>query len=85
MAPYFGGELIPEMSAIETAEERFKRLATARTNEILRRLKILGNCANRQVYSYSEKDVEKIFSAIEKRLKEVRAKFYPAREERFHL
>jgi len=69
----------------ETPEERFRRLATARTNEVLRRLKILGNCANRQVYSYSEKDVEKIFSAIERKLRETRAKFYPARDENFRL
>ncbi len=69
----------------ETPEERFRRLATARTNEILRRLKVLGNCANRQAYSYSEKDVEKIFSAIERRLKEVRAKFHPRGEETFRL
>ncbi len=69
----------------ETREQRFRRLATARTNEILRRLKILGNCANRQVYAYTEKDVDKIFSAIERKLKEVRAKFHPAKEEEFKL
>ena len=73
------------MASTETPEERFRRLATARTNEILRRLKILGNCANRQAYSYSDKDVEKIFSAIERRLKEVRAKFHPRTEEKFKL
>lgn len=69
----------------ETAEERFRRLAAARTNEVLRRLKILGNCSNRQVYSYTEKDVEKIFAAIERRVKEVRAKFHPARDDKFKL
>jgi len=69
----------------ETPEDRFRRLATARTNEVLRRLKILGNCANRQAYSYSEKEVDKIFSAIERRLKEVRAKFHPRGDEKFRL
>lgn len=59
----------------ETPEDRFKRLATARTNEVLRRLKILGNCSNRQAYNYTEKDVDKIFSAIERKVKEVRARF----------
>jgi hypothetical protein len=73
------------MSAAETPEERFRRLATARTNEILRRLKILGNCANRQAYAYTEKDVDKVFAAIEKKVKEVRAKFHPPREEKFKL
>jgi hypothetical protein len=71
--------------ARETAEERFKRLATARTNEVLRRLKILGNCANRQFYSYSSKEVDKIFGAIEKRLKETKAKFGAAHDDDFRL
>jgi hypothetical protein len=73
------------MRTAETAEERFRRLATLRTNEILRRLKILGNCSNRQAYAYTEKDIEKIFSAIEKKVKEVRAKFHPRGEDRFRL
>lgn len=73
------------MAITDTPEERFRRLATARTNEILRRLKILGNCANRQAYAYTEKDIEKIFSAIDRRVKEIRAKFHPAREDKFRL
>jgi len=69
----------------ESAEERFRRLAAARTNEVLKRLKILGNCANRQLYSYSEKDIEKIFSAIDRRVKETRAKFHFTRSSKFTL
>ncbi len=69
----------------ETAEERFRRLATSRTNEVLRRLKILGNCSNRQVYAYTDKDIEKIFSVIERKLKEVRAKFNARGDEKFRL
>jgi hypothetical protein len=73
------------MHSTETPEERFRRLATLRTIEVLRRLKILGNCSNRQAYAYTDKDIEKIFSAIEKKLKEVRAKFHPRGEDRFRL
>ena len=69
----------------ENPEDRFKRLATSRTNEVLRRLKILGNCANRQVYEYSEKDIETIFSVIERKAKEVRTKFHFPKEEKFRL
>ena len=69
----------------ETPEERFRRLAAARTNEILARLKILGNCANRQLYSYGEKDIDKIFSAIDRRVKEVRAKFHFGKNDSFKL
>ncbi len=56
--------------------ERFKRLAATRTNEILNKLRILGNCANRSAYDYTEEDINKIFVAIEKATKAARSKFY---------
>jgi len=59
----------------ETKEEKFKRIATARTRKILNDLRLLGNCANTGTYSYEKEDVNKIFSAIEKELKRVKALF----------
>lgn len=56
--------------------ERFERLATYRTNEVLRKLQILGHCANRSAYDYSEEEINKIFAAVEKQVKETRAKFH---------
>ena len=69
----------------ETPEERFKRIATVRTNAVLNRLRILGNLSNRQMYSYSEEDINKIFSAINKQIREVRVKFNSRKEEKFKL
>jgi len=69
----------------ETLEERFRRLATKRTNEVLKRLDILGNCANRQVYSYTEKEIEKIFKAIENKIREVKASFRFPQKGKFKL
>ena len=64
----------------------FKRLAASRTNETLRRLKILGNCANRSHYDYTEAEVNKIFSEIEKKVREAKAKFtFPANNSEFRL
>mgnify|MGYP001590663074 CR=1 FL=1 len=65
--------------------ERFKRLATQRTNTILRRLKILGNCANRSAYEYTEEDISKIFSEVEKTVRSVRAKFHFPKHKEFKL
>jgi len=62
-------------SRVETKEERFKRIATARTRRILDGLRLLGNCANTSYYSYTEEDVKKIFTAIEKELKRVKTLF----------
>jgi len=69
----------------ETPEERFKRVAEARTNAVLEKLRILGNLSNRQMYSYSEKDIKKIFSVINKQVREVRAKFDSQEQEKFKL
>lgn len=60
----------------EARKERFKRLAEYRTKEVLKRLKVLGNCSNRSAYEYTEKDIDKIFFAIEKMVKETKAKFH---------
>lgn len=69
----------------ETAHDRFRRLATQRTNIILKRLKILGNCSNRQVYEYDEDDIDKIFSEIERKVKEIKAKFHFPKNREFKL
>jgi len=69
----------------ETPEERFKRIATLRTNAVLDKIRILGNLSNRKMYSYSEEDLNKIFSTINKRLKETRAKFSSKKQKRFKL
>jgi hypothetical protein len=64
-----------DTESINQRRERFKRLAEYRTNEVLKRLKVLGNCANRSAYKYSEDDINKIFSEIEKTVKDTKAKF----------
>lgn len=65
--------------------DRFKKLAVYRTNEVLKRLKVLGNCANRSAYEYSEEEVNKIFSEIDRKVKETRAKFHTPRVKKFEL
>lgn len=66
-------------------KERFKRLAEYRTNEILKRLRILGNCANRSAYEYTEEEINKIFSEIERKMKETKARFHFPKEKEFKL
>ena len=69
----------------ETPEQRFKRLATYRTNEVLERLRVLGHCSNRQNYLYAEEQINKMFSVIDKQVKEIKSKFYFPKKERFKL
>ncbi len=61
----------------ETKEEKFKRVVTLRVRRLLKDLRLLGNLAiNKQVYSYTDEDVDKIFSTIEKELKRIKNLFY---------
>ena len=69
----------------EHPRDRFKRLASQRTNIVLKRLKVLGNCSNRNIYEYDEQDIEKIFSEIERKVKETKAKFYFPKKREFKL
>ena len=69
----------------ETRNDRFKRLASKRTNEILEKIRILGNCSNRSSYEYTDDEVNKIFSEIERLLKITKAKFVAEKREKFKL
>lgn len=59
----------------ETPNEKFKRIASARTQKIIDMIELLGNCSNQYVYEYSQEEVDKIFGAIETELKLSKEKF----------
>ena len=69
----------------ESRSERFKRIAAKRTNDILEKIRILGNCSNKSSYEYTEEEINKIFSEIDKQLKLTKAKFLGGKRERFKL
>lgn len=69
----------------ETRNERFKRIAAKRTNDILEKIRILGNCSNKSSYEYTEEEVNKVFFEIDKQLKLIKAKFSAGKRERFKL
>lgn len=69
----------------ENRHERFKRIAAKRTNEILEKIRILGNCSNKSSYEYTEEEVNKIFSEIDKQLRSTKARFSAGKRERFKL
>lgn len=60
---------------INNRRERFVRVAENRTNKIINLLQLLGNCSNRSNYDYIQRDVDKIFSAIEEELEKSKRKF----------
>lgn len=74
---------IYQMETTKTKEkqERFRRLAQVRTDAVLQKVRILGNCANKSAYDYSEEEVNKMFGAIEEQLKVIKAKFKKPRKQ----
>jgi len=65
----------PQVDSKAVKEERFKRIASRRVKEILNKLRLLGNCANRGNYHYTDEQVRKIFNAVDEEWKKVKIGF----------
>jgi hypothetical protein len=59
----------------ETNRDRFVRIIERRVNITLKNLDSIGKCSNRKNYEYSDEDVRKIFSEIEKKCKQIKSMF----------
>jgi len=59
----------------ESKREKFVRIAEARTNKIINMIQLLGNCSNQSLYDYSQRDVTKIFNAIQSELDEAKKRY----------
>jgi len=78
--------MVKDKLAIDvTPRGRFKRLASLRTQSVLDRLRVLGNCSNPYLYEYSDEETRLIFKAIEDELKALKTKFVKKRGQRFSL
>lgn len=63
------------MSQKSLRRERFETVAARRTQKLLDLLDILGNCANKSNYEYTDDDVRKMFIAIENKTKSIKSLF----------
>ena len=66
------------MSNEQLKRERFIKIAENRTNKIITMIKLLGNCSNKNNYTYDESDIRQIFNAIEQELRNTKNKFQEA-------
>lgn len=69
----------------EGRSTRFRRVASRRTDAVLRAIRVLGNCSNKSSYQYADEEVSKIFRAIDEQLRVTKAKFHPTRPNKFTL
>ena len=61
--------------ANESKHDKFIRIVEARTNKAAEMIRLIGNCASKSSYEYSDKEVKMIFDYLEKELKNAKNKF----------
>lgn len=64
-----------EVRTKETAEEKFLRLSQSRVNNIIDDIRLLGKLSNTATYTYTDEQVEKMFSYIESVLQDAKDSF----------
>lgn len=65
----------------ESKTDSFIRIAKPRVQSVLKALRILGNCSNRNNYGYSTEQTDKIFETIQEALNNTVAKFTASKKE----
>ena len=65
--------------------KRFLTVAQYRTNQILKYIRLLSNCSNKNNYEYTEAEITKIFSAIDEELRISKLKYKSRRKRSFQL
>lgn len=60
---------------MENKRERFIRVAESRTNKAINMIRLIGNCASKNNYDYTGKEVQKIFNALENEIRIAKNRF----------
>ena len=55
--------------------DKFVILAEKRVNRAIKDLRLIGNLSNKNNYSYSDSDIQKILVALDQEVKNLKAKF----------
>ncbi|MCL0092951.1 hypothetical protein M1N92_04755 [Dehalococcoidia bacterium] len=55
--------------------DAFKKIAEKRTMRVLDSLRLLGQCANRRSYEYTDAQVQKIFGEIRRAVRDAEHRF----------
>ena len=65
------------VDVVESKEDRFKRLASQRVPQAIKRISLIGKLANRSSYAYSDEQVQKIVLALREEITRLEAAFAP--------
>ncbi len=73
---------------MENKIDKFERLAEKRINEALKKIRLIGNLANKRNYNYTNDHVTQIFDAIDAEVKNLKIRFKEesnSKDELFHF
>ncbi|MDD6388982.1 MAG: hypothetical protein PUA68_07975 [Bacilli bacterium] len=60
---------------MDEKQKKFRELAEKRVNNAIKNIQLIGNLSNTSAYSYSEKDIKKIFKALKEEISIAESKF----------
>lgn len=63
------------------SREKFVELAEKRVNRAIKDMRLIGNLSNKTNYMYTQKDADRIVSALEKEVKLLRSRFISGGDE----
>lgn len=70
---------------MKNKRDRFIKVASYRTNQALKYIRLISNCSNRNNYDYADSEISKIFSALEEELRIAKLKFKSKKKRAFEL
>lgn len=59
----------------ESKSDRFRRVAEARVNKIIKMMRLLGNCSNPAVYAFTGEQVQQIFATLRDELDKAQKRY----------
>ena len=69
----------------ESRPDRFRRVAEARVNKIIKMVRLLGNCSNPAVYAFTQEQVQQIFATLRDELDRAQKRYARSYKKRFSL
>lgn len=68
--------------AEESKSDKFKRISGRRVDELVKKIKLVGNLSNRGSYDYEDSDVGEIFGKLQQALDDAKERFNKPRRKR---
>ncbi len=69
----------------ESKPNRFRRVAGARVNRIIRMVRLLGDCSDPAVYAFTQEQVQQIFATLQDEMERAKKQYVQSYKRQFSL